>query len=141
MRTLTLLMLSFALAATGATKKAVHPKEFAKGRPYSPGILTGDTLYVSGLVGQDLKTGKVPEDFEAEARLCFENIRLILKEGGMDFDNVVSVQVYLTDIELFQRMNAIYVTYFKEPRPARTTVGVTKLAAPARMEVTVTARK
>ncbi len=141
MRTLTLLLVSFALAASGASKKAVHPKEFAKGRPFSPGILVGDTLYVSGMVGFDLKTNKVPENFEAEVRQCLDNIGLVLKEGGMGFDDVVSVQVYLTDIGLFERMNAVYVTYFKEPRPSRTTVGVTKLAAPARMEVTVTARK
>jgi enamine deaminase RidA (YjgF/YER057c/UK114 family) len=55
---------------------------------------------------------------------------------------VVSVQVYLTDIDLFSRMNAVYGSVFKEPRPARTTVGVTKLAAPAaHIEITVTARK
>jgi enamine deaminase RidA (YjgF/YER057c/UK114 family) len=55
---------------------------------------------------------------------------------------VVSVQVYLTDMELFQRMNAVYTSVFAEPRPSRTTVGVTKLALPgAHIEVTVTARK
>ena len=56
-------------------------------------------------------------------------------------DNAVSVQVYLTDMSLFPRMNAVYMTYFKEPRPARTTVGVAKLANAAHMEVTVTAHK
>jgi len=55
---------------------------------------------------------------------------------------VVAVQVYLTDMELFQRMNAVYTTYFKEQRPSRTTLGVTKLAVPgARIEITVTARR
>jgi 2-iminobutanoate/2-iminopropanoate deaminase len=53
---------------------------------------------------------------------------------------VVSVQVYLTDMDQFQKMNAVYTTYFKEQRPARTTVGVSKLAAPeAHIEITVTA--
>jgi len=50
------------------------------------------------------------------------------------------VQVYLTDMELFPRMNAVYTTYFKEPRPARTTVGVAKLVGTAHIEITVTAR-
>jgi 2-iminobutanoate/2-iminopropanoate deaminase len=55
---------------------------------------------------------------------------------------VVSVQVYLTDMDLFPRMNAVYVTFFPDPRPSRTTVGVTKLAAPAaHIEITVTAKK
>ena len=59
----------------------------------------------------------------------------------MGFGDAVAVQVYLTDMELFPRMNAIYTTYFKEPRPARTTVGVAKLVGTAKIEITVTARK
>ena len=54
--------------------------------------------------------------------------------------DVVAVQVYLIDAAKFQRMNAVYTTYFKEPRPARTTVGVAKLVGTARIEITVTAR-
>ena len=125
-----------------AEKKVIQPKEFATGRPFSPGILVDGTLYVAGQIGSDLKTGKVPENFEAEVRQCLDNIGIILKEAGFSFTDAVSVQVYLTDIELFARMNTVYVTYFKEPRPVRTTVGVTKLAsASAHIEVTVTAHK
>ena len=133
------LVLAGALAA--APKKVVHPKEFPKGRPFSPGIMVGDTLYVAGQTGQDLKTGQYPDDFEAEVKQTLENIQLVLKEAGMTFDNSVAVVVHLTDMELFQRMNAVYVTYMKEPRPVRTTVGVTKLAGKARVEITVTAAK
>jgi 2-iminobutanoate/2-iminopropanoate deaminase len=64
----------------------------------------------------------------------------VLKEAGMGFENAVAVQVYLTDMDLFQRMNTVYTTYFKEPRPARTTVGVAKLVGAAHIEITVTAR-
>ena len=125
-----------------AEKKAIQPKEFATGRPFSPGILVDGTLYVAGQIGADLKTGKVPDSFEAEVRQCLDNIGVILKEAGFTFNDAVSVQVYLTDMELFPRMNAVYVTYFKEPRPARTTVGVTKLAGgAAHLEITVTAHK
>lgn len=124
-----------------APKKVVHPKEFPTGRPFSPGILVGDTLYVAGQTGSDLKTGKISEDFEAEVRQTLDNIGLVLKEAGMTFDNAVAVQVYLTDMTLFQRMNGVYTTYFKEPRPARTTVGIAKLVGTARIEITVTASK
>jgi len=124
-----------------AEKKLIHPKEFPTGRPFSPGILAGDTLYVAGQIGQDLKTGKIPEDFEAEVKQTLDNIGIVLKEANMSFENAVSVNVYLTDIALFQRMNAVYTTYFKEPRPVRTTVGVTKLVGVARIEITVTAHK
>ena len=58
----------------------------------------------------------------------------------MGYQDVVAVQVYLTDMDLFPRMNAVYTTYFKEPRPARTTVGVARLAGGAHIEITVTAR-
>src|SRR5207244_9003269 len=98
------------------------------------------TLYVAGQTGQDVKTGKYPDNFEAEVKQCLENISLVLKEAGMGFENAVSVHVYLTDMDQFQRMNAIYTTYFKEPRPARTTVGVAKLVGTAHIEITVTAR-
>ena len=124
-----------------AAKKAIHPKEFPAGRPFSPGILSGNTLYVAGQTGSDLKTGKIPEDFAAEVRQTLDNIGLVLKEAGMSFDDAVAVQVYLTDMNLFPDMNKVYVTYFKEPRPARTTVGVAKLVGTARIEITVTASK
>ena len=125
----------------GVKKKVVTPKDFPAGRPFSAGIQVGDTLYVSGSTGADLKTGKVPEKFEDEVQLCFDNIGAILKAGGYDFADAVSVQVYLTDMTLFPRMNAVYIKNFPEPRPTRTTVGVTALAGAAHMEVTVTARK
>jgi 2-iminobutanoate/2-iminopropanoate deaminase len=124
-----------------AERKVIQPKEFPTGRPFSPGILSDGTLYIAGQTGQDLKTAKIPDNFEAEVKQTLDNIGLVLKEAGMGFGDAVAVQVYLTDMELFPRMNAVYTTYFKEPRPARTTVGVAKLVGTAKIEITVTARK
>jgi 2-iminobutanoate/2-iminopropanoate deaminase len=126
-----------------ADKKTIVPPEFAGGTAnFSPGILVDGTLYISGQIGQDLKTKQIPAEFEAEVKTCLDNIGIILKAAGMSYKNVVSVQVYLTDVDLFQRMNAVYTSVFPDPRPARTTVGVTKLAnAAAHIEITVTARK
>lgn len=142
MRTSTLLLAGI-LAAFPllAEKKVIQPKEFPTGRPFSPGILSDGTLYVAGQIGQDLKTNKIPETFEAEVKQCLDNIGIILKEAKMGFEDVVTVNVYLTDIALFQRMNGVYTTYFKEPRPARTTVAVASLVGTAKIEITVTARK
>ncbi len=125
--------------------RVISPVEFAnRGKdnfPFSPGILHGDTLYVSGEIGADLHTWKVPEDFEVEVRTCFRNIELILKAADMDLTNIVSVQVYLTDMARFQQMNAVYASIFEAPRPARVTVGVTELGLPtARIEVSVIAK-
>ena len=136
-----ILAIVLAIPCLAAPKKVVHPKEFPTGRPFSPGILVGDTLYVAGQTGSDLKTGKIPEDFEAEVRQTLDNIGFVLKEAGMTFDNAVSVQVYLTDMSLFQSMNSVYTKYFNEPRPTRTTVGIAKLVGTARVEITVTASK
>jgi 2-iminobutanoate/2-iminopropanoate deaminase len=140
--TFVLVLTAFSLGyGAGAKKKAVTPKDFPAGKPFSAGIQVGDTLYVSGSTGADLKTSKVPEKFEDEVQLCFDNIGAILKAGGYDFSDAVSVQVYLTDMSLFPRMNAVYIKNFPDPKPTRTTVGVTALAGGAHMEVTVTARK
>ena len=137
-----------ALAFIGATapalaeKKIIQPKEFAPGGPFNPAILVDGTLYVSGQIGRDLKTQKVPDNFEAEVRQALDNIGIILREAEMTYADVVAVQVYLTDMNLFPKMNAIYTTYFKADRPARTTLGITKLAVPeAHIEITVTARR
>ncbi len=143
MRTFALVVLALGLSGivAAAEKKVITPKGTAPGMPFSPGILVDGTLYVAGQTGRDPATGKLPEEFEAEVKQTLENIGVILREAKMDFGDAVAVQVYLTDMDLFQRMNGVYTTYFKDPRPARTTVGVTKLAGGARIEVTVTAHK
>lgn len=124
-----------------AEKKVVAPKDAPSGRPFSPAILASDgTLYVSGQVGAD-KKGNYAEKFEDEVKQCFDNIEETLKAGGFGFKDLVAVQVYLTDMELFPRMNTVYMSVIPEPRPARTTVGVAKLVGKARIEITVTARK
>jgi 2-iminobutanoate/2-iminopropanoate deaminase len=113
----------------------------AAGTPYSPGILAGDTLYVSGLQGTDPKTHQLPDDFGQEARNCLENIGRVLRDAHMNYSDVVSVQIFLEDMAQFQRVNAIYQEYFKSPMPARTTVQVAKLSAGAHIEVSAVARK
>ena len=109
---------------------------------YSAGIQFGDTLYVSRIYRRRSENRKGPESFEDEVKQCLASIGATLHAGKMDYSDAVAVQVYMTDMDLFQRMNAVYIQTFKEPRPTRTTVGVTKLAAPgAHIEITVTARK
>jgi 2-iminobutanoate/2-iminopropanoate deaminase len=138
-----LLMASTAMAE----RKAIVPAELAPaaGAPapmLSPGILTDGTLYVAGELGTDLKTRDIPENFEQEVRNSITTIGLILKEAGMSYADVASVTIYLTDMDLFARMNTVYATYFKEPRPVRATIGVAKLAnAKAHIEISAIARK
>lgn len=124
-----------------AQKRVIAPPGTPSGRPFSPGLLVGDTLYVSGMVGRNPATNQIPENFEDEVRQTIENISEVMKAAGMSLADAVSVQVYLTDMNLFERMNKVYMSMFPEPRPTRTTVGVAKLVGTARIEITVTARK
>jgi len=132
-------LLAMATAAIAQEKKPVIPKDFNPAGPYSAGIFAGGTLYISGTVGRD-KSGQYPAEFEAEMKQALENIRNILTTAKMDFSNAVAVTVYLTDMKMFDRMNKVYLEYFPEPRPTRTTVGVAALVGAARIEITVTAR-
>jgi 2-iminobutanoate/2-iminopropanoate deaminase len=125
----------------GLKRKVVNPQGFSTTKPFSAGIQMGDTLYISGTIGTDPKTQKVPDNFDEEVRQCLENVGEVLKTGGYNFTDAVAVQVYLTDMSKFQQMNAIYIHMFPDPKPTRTTVGVAALASGAHIEVTVTARK
>ena len=127
-------------AAPGADNKIIRPEGAKPSASWSHGILSGDTLYISGMGGEDA-AGKIPGSFEGEVKQALDNIDAVLKAAEMSAGNVVSVQVYLTDVATFERMNAVYKAYFKEPRPTRTTVVVAKLVGPGTIEITVTARK
>src|SRR5215831_1872670 len=109
-----------------AEKQTVRPPGSTPGGNFSPGILIDGTLYISGQAGED-KDGKIPTSFEAEVKQALDNIGVVLKAAGLQTSDVVSVQAYLTDGTLFQRFNAVYTAYFKDPRPTRTTVVVAKL--------------
>ena len=129
-----------AVMTLGADKQVILPKGAAPNAGWSYGILIDGTLYISGMAGEDA-AGKIPASFEDEVRQAFNNIGAVLKEAKMSSSDVVSVQVYLTDGALFNRMNTVYKTQFKDPKPARTTVVVAKLVGEGHIEITVTARK
>lgn len=109
--------------------------------PLTPGIMVGDTLYLSGSTGGDPATGQlVKGGFEAEMRQIMSNMQTVLKEAGLTLADVVSVTGYLVDMADFARYNEIYREYFTTlPLPTRSTVGVRELARGARLEITMTA--
>ena len=141
---LSLLCISLPVAAE---KKIIVPPEMAAkpGAPaltFSPGVLVDGTLYVAGQMGTDTKTRQIPDKFEDEVTNALDSIGLVLKAAGMTYSDVVSVTVFLTDMDLFGRMNAVYTARFPDPRPARATVGVAKLGSPkGHLEISVTAHK
>jgi 2-iminobutanoate/2-iminopropanoate deaminase len=135
-----LLILCFFVPTVRTDRKTILPPGSKAGGNWSPGILLDGTLYVSGMGGEDAN-GKIPADFASEVKQSLDNIGVVLKEAGMSPADVVSVQVYLTDVNTFQQMNTVYTSYFKDPRPTRTTVVVAKLVGAGRIEITATARK
>ena len=132
-------------AAAQATnpRKAIRPADFPNsGLPYSPGILAGNTLYISGQLGRDPATAQlVPGGIEAEVRQVFANTKKVLQAAGMDLRNVVSVTVFLANFDDFDKFNAIYKEYFPNDPPARTTVQAARLNLGARVEIQMTAVK
>ena len=103
--------------------------------PFSDGVLVGDTLYLSGRIGLDPKTGRAAEDVEEESRLMLEGFRDVLNKAGMTMDDVVYATVYCTDLSLFPRFNAVYRTFFRKEFPARAFLGVADLVLGARFEI------
>jgi 2-iminobutanoate/2-iminopropanoate deaminase len=92
--------------------------------PYSPGLRAGDFIFVSGQVPRDPATGQiVGETIEEQTTQVLENIKAILAAGGATLADVVKVSAHLTDLSLFDRYNKVYVSYFPDPKPTRTTVG------------------
>ncbi len=103
------------------------------GPPFSGAVLAGDTLYLSGSLG--LVDGKVPEDPEDEARAVMNAIKAGVESAGMKMDDIVSVQIFCSDVSHYAVFNDVYKTYFTQEYPARAFVGAGKLLFDARFEV------
>ncbi len=103
--------------------------------PFSDAILAGDTLYLSGRLGMDPATGQPPAEAQQEARNVLDQIRSVLEEAGMTMDDLVTVQVFCSDVAHYADFNAVYTSYFTSDPPARAFVGSGALLRGARFEV------
>ncbi len=104
--------------------------------PYSQAVDARGTIYISGQVSTDAATGElVAGDFEAQARRAFENLRAVAEAAGSGLAAAVRVTVYLTDLGNFATANRVMQEYFREPYPARVTIGVAALPRGAAIEV------
>ncbi len=110
--------------------------------PYSHGVETDGLVFCSGQTPIDPSTGSLAEGgISARTELCFENLLGVLRAAGLDSDDVVKVNVYLTDMDDFPAMNEVYATYFSTPYPARTTIGVASLPLGSNIEIELIARR
>ena len=105
--------------------------------PYSPGVDTGDALYLSGQVGMNAETGALHDGVRAQARQALDNLENLLTEAGLSKSNVVRATVYLDDIDNYGALNEVYGEFFDdvEVKPSRSTVGVAALPAGAAVEI------
>jgi len=93
------------------------------GGPYSPGVMAGGFIFVSGQTAVDPKTGQVVgSTIEEQTERTLENVRIVVTAAGASLEDVVRVTVYLADITNFSRMNEVYKRYFSHEPPARTTL-------------------
>ena len=111
--------------------------------PYNQAILTGNTLYISGQIPMDPATGKLIEgDIKAETKQSMENLKAILTEAGMTFENVVKSSIFVKDMHQFAAINEVYGAYFDaETAPARETVEVANLPKFVNVEISMIAIK
>jgi reactive intermediate/imine deaminase len=103
---------------------------------YSQAIRAGNTVYLSGQIPLDPATGAlVTGGFEAEARRVFENLQAVATAAGSSLDHAVRITVYVTDLANFPVVNSVMSGFFREPYPARVTIGVASLPRGAQVEV------
>ncbi len=106
------------------------------GSPYTPGIITGNLVFVSGQVPMNPATKEViRDDFEAAVKQCIENVERILIAAGTDLNHVVKAVVFLADMNNFSRLNAVYNNYFGDVKPARSCVQVARLPLDVDVEI------
>jgi reactive intermediate/imine deaminase len=104
--------------------------------PYSQAVRAGNTVYFSGQIPLDPKTGEmVSGDFALETRRVFDNLKAVAETAGGSFKDVVRVTIYVTDLSNFPKVNEVMAEYFQEPYPARVTIGAASLPRGARVEI------
>jgi 2-iminobutanoate/2-iminopropanoate deaminase len=141
--------ISMSFSQTHETDQADMKKEVIKaqigvppGLPFSTAVKFGNFMFLSGILGTDLETKElVSPDVGKQTKQCMGILGLVLREAKMDYSDVVSCTVYLTDLEDYSEMNKVYSTYFPKDPPARTCVQVSRLVKGAKVELTFIAAK
>lgn len=108
--------------------------------PYSQGIDSGDTIYLSGQLGLNAD-GEMQDGVVEQAHQSLKNIEILLAEVGLDFTNVVKTLVLLDDMNDFKAVNEVYAQYFKEPYPARSAFAVKGLPLGGLVEIEIIAKR
>src|ERR1700693_144207 len=127
---------AFSQSNATATRRAISLPDDNPQLPFSGAILAGNTLYLSGRIGLDPKTGKAPAEIDDEIKLLLDHVKATLTAAGMAMDDLAYVQVACTDLALYDKFNAAYRNYFTTKEfPAREFIGVASLLRGGHFEV------
>jgi 2-iminobutanoate/2-iminopropanoate deaminase len=108
--------------------------------PYSQAVSIGNFLFISGQIPIQQSTGKlITENIQSEAKQVMENLKAILTAANLDFNDVVKTSIFLTDMNQFSEVNAVYATYFTNEFPARETVAAAALPRGVHIEISMIA--
>lgn len=108
--------------------------------PYSQAVAAGDFVFISGQIPIQQSTGKlITENIQSEAKQVMENLKAILTAANLDFTNVVKTTIFLTDLNHFSEVNAVYAEYFTGQFPARETVAAAALPRGVHIEISMIA--
>jgi 2-iminobutanoate/2-iminopropanoate deaminase len=118
-----------------SARRTVNLPNHSPALPFSDAILVGNTLYLSGRLGIDPVTGRVPDDVDAEIQLLFDGFEAVLQQAGMTMDDLVQVQIFSPALDLWQHFNAAYVKRFSRDLPARAYLGSGPLLMNGRFEM------
>ena len=132
---LVLLLTAGANTVLAQEREYINPRSAADTGvpPFSGAVRTGNTLYLSGMLG--LVNGQVPDDPQEEARILLDSIKRTLEAADMTMDDLVYVQIFCSDVALYDAFNEVYRTYFTREFPARAFLGSGTLLFNARFEI------
>jgi len=121
--------------AAANEKRYINLRSRRGNLPFSDAVKVGETLYISGRIGFRPGTTQVPDDPAEEARYMLDGVRAVLTEGAMEMSDLVYVQIFCSDVALFDTFNAVYRQYFSGDLPARAFLGSGPLLFGARFEI------
>src|SRR5689334_4406534 len=132
-------LLAVFIAGTGLAQN--HAIGFKQGMPFSEGYIAGNTLYVAGQQGPDSHGKVTGTDITLQTTNAIAAVEKVVKEAGFQMTDIVSVTVYVTDLNDVPKMNEVYKRLMPDPKPARATVQVAGLIGGARIEISAIAVK
>lgn len=135
---LTALMAFVALGSASAQKRAIG---FISGNAFSDGVVAGNTLYVAGQQGPDAHGNVTSTDITVQTTNAINAVKKVVEQAGFKMTDIVSVTVYVTNVNDVAKMNDVYKKLMPDPKPARATVQVAALIGGAKIEISAIAVK